>query len=132
MSPYADKEEKKRADREYHDSHKEVINKRSREWRQEYPERQKAHGRRHHLLKKFGLTLEAYADLLEQQGGVCAICKTSDTFPWDWFCVDHDHATGRVRGLLCAFCNNVLGHSRENVETLRNAIDYLESRCSKL
>lgn len=79
--------------------------------------------RSHHLMKKYGLTLEDYSTMLANQNGVCAICKCerpkgcrmkgSNLF------VDHDHKTGRVRGLLCAPCNthiSTLDEYKDEVE----------------
>ena len=83
--------------------------------------------------RKFGITAEQYEKLLRDQGGVCAICETSDpktktkgsALDCD-FCVDHDHATGKVRGLLCNGCNVGIGHFRESVNAMKAAIAYLE------
>jgi len=74
---------------------------------------------------KFGLTLEDYQDLLIGQHGKCAICGTTDTSPLPNFCVDHDHLTGKIRGLLCFKCNLMLGLIRDNIEILDSAVEYL-------
>ena len=58
--------------------------------------------------------------MLEAQGGVCAACKTDEPKH-----VDHDHKTGRVRGMLCYLCNQALGNVRDDVSRLRGLIDYL-------
>jgi hypothetical protein len=63
--------------------------------------------------------------MLADQDGGCAIC--GDPSPEQGSLhVDHDHATGRVRGLLCVSCNNALGAFRESFETFRAAADYLD------
>lgn len=82
--------------------------------------------RRRARLKRYGLTPETYAKMLEQQNGRCAVCfaKPSD-YP---LVVDHCHATDEVRGLLCNNCNVLLGHARDNAEILQAAIDYLRSK----
>ncbi len=75
----------------------------------------------------YGLTAEQFAALLDAQGGRCAICKTTEPVPGKagtWH-VDHDHATGAVRGLLCVNCNTVLGRARDNPLTLSYAVLYL-------
>ncbi len=79
--------------------------------------------------KKYGITKQEYDKLLEQQNGACAICgnpetKTHKGVKLD-LCVDHDHETGEIRGLLCKACNTALGLFRDNIENLSNAIDYL-------
>lgn len=75
----------------------------------------------------YGLTPEQYAEMLEEQGGVCAICGT-DEWPGKGNRphVDHDHSTGRVRGILCSHCNHGLGKFRDDPERLRAAAEYLE------
>lgn len=62
--------------------------------------------------------------MLSKQNGVCAICKTNP-YPDKKFCVDHDHNTGVVRGLLCDLCNRGIGLMRDDVVILASAIDYL-------
>lgn len=73
-------------------------------------------------LKKHGMSLDEKWKMLADQDGLCAICRlTSDT----WH-TDHDHANGRIRGVLCRFCNNGLGMFRDSPDTLRLAAIYLE------
>lgn len=74
--------------------------------------------------KVFGLGDGEYETMLANQGGVCAICKKECTSKPS-LAVDHDHATGKVRGLLCSNCNNGLGRFKDDVELLNNAIGYL-------
>lgn len=57
------------------------------------------------LLSRYGLTKEAHAELLAKQNGVCAICKIGGQLY-----VDHNHTTGKVRGLLCPKCNTAVGY----------------------
>lgn len=80
------------------------------------------------LVKEFGITLEQYNDILKKQGGKCAICGT-DRIPKGkkMLFVDHCHKTNKVRGILCHNCNMGLGHFMDNVESLKNAIAYLEN-----
>ena len=65
--------------------------------------------------------------MLAAQGGCCAICGTSDTGKRKAFAVDHNHDTGKIRGLLCSNCNTGIGNLRDNVELLERAIDYLRN-----
>ena len=74
--------------------------------------------------KLYKLTPEGYQQLLEAQGGVCAICK-KPPLPGKKLAVDHDHATGKIRGLLCILCNSTLGYFQDNPETVRAALSYL-------
>lgn len=71
----------------------------------------------------YGIEAAEYASLLEKQRGVCAICKK--TCDGGALCVDHDHVTGRIRGLLCKRCNSALGFFNDDEELLQRAIMYL-------
>jgi hypothetical protein len=82
------------------------------------------------LKSTYGLSLEAYQNLLEAQQNRCAICSTkingnvnSDKLR---AFVDHNHKTGRVRGLLCVHCNSIVGYCREDKSVLLQAIQYLK------
>lgn len=75
-------------------------------------------------LKQYGLTIEEYEEMLSAQGGVCAICgKLPDKYR---LAVDHNHETGKVRGLLCIPCNRGVGIFQDSSELLINASDYLK------
>jgi hypothetical protein len=81
-----------------------------------------------YLQNNYGVTLESYEKMLLSQGGGCAICgETKPTRKNSTvFCVDHDHVTGEIRGLLCGNCNSMLGHAKDNTANLRRGIQYLE------
>ena len=74
------------------------------------------------------MTMEEYDTLLEKQGGVCAVCGTDDTTysKGNHFHVDHNHTTGKVRGLLCGHCNLAIGQVKEDPQIIHNMISYLE------
>ncbi len=75
---------------------------------------------------KYGITLEQWEQVVEAQQGLCAICcRWMFDNPKDCH-LDHNHTTGELRELLCANCNQVLGHGMESPEVLRAAADYLE------
>lgn len=89
------------------------------------------HQRRAALKARYGLTEEAFEALLEQQGGVCALCRRlpePSSVGRPALVVDHDHATGRVRGLLCDSCNSALGKLGDDEAGLRRALEYVSSR----
>ncbi|MFI6861319.1 endonuclease VII domain-containing protein [Streptomyces sp. NPDC050421] len=75
--------------------------------------------------KRYGLTDSQLA--LVVGDAVCHICGERDPREGDGFCVDHDHATGAVRGLLCGGCNTGLGMFRDRPELLSAAVRYLQS-----
>lgn len=80
--------------------------------------------------QKYGITLEEYEELLAKQYGKCAICA-GHSIAGRKLSVDHDHTTGKVRGLLCVNCNAALGQFRESREVLLKAYKYLEAHESK-
>lgn len=102
------------------------------EYQRAYHERDKASG--NYLarnLRRYGLTVDDYEALLQAQGGVCAICGDTDTRRR--LNVDHDHATGRVRGLLCNGCNTArLGKLGDSVERAEARAIYYEERARLL
>lgn len=81
-----------------------------------------AHDRRVSVV--YGLAAGDYQRLYDLQGGVCAGCRRA-TGRARRLAVDHDHVTGRVRGLLCSPCNRLLGHVRDDVGTLMRIVQYL-------
>lgn len=81
---------------------------------------------KHSLRRNFGLTYEDYLALLEGQEGKCAGCGARAAHSKARnLCVDHDHKTGRVRGLLCTNCNRAVGHMQNDPEIARKLAHYL-------
>ena len=79
--------------------------------------------RRNTLRKKYGITPEEYEFLLHKQKGVCKGCGNPPN--GKRLSVDHDHKTGKVRGLLCNHCNIAIGYVNDSPSILQNLIDYL-------
>ena len=78
------------------------------------------------LKKMYNITLEDYNNILNSQESQCAICKGKEPGGnFKRFLIDHCHTTGKIRGLLCLNCNTMLGHSKDNILILTNAIKYL-------
>lgn len=75
------------------------------------------------LNKKFGLTKEEYQAKEQAQNYVCAICSNKCSRA---LAVDHDHSTGKIRGLLCSGCNRGIGYLKDDISILKKAIAYLE------
>lgn len=81
----------------------------------------------------YGIELSEYDRLYAIQGGVCAVCHKPQTDPRKTtLCVDHDHTTGEVRGLLCSNCNVGIGHLQDDEELLQAAINYIRSSKNRL
>lgn len=78
-------------------------------------------------LGKYGITEAQFRGLFEEQDGRCAICRTQAAMPTD-LVVDHNHANGEVRGLLCYACNSGLGLLKDSPDVLDAAMAYLEER----
>lgn len=109
---YAEDFEFRAKRREYHEA-----------WLEKNPEYKKQRKRLWDLGKK-GLTPRDYDEMLAQQGNGCYLCGGGPSRT-PYLHIDHDHATGVVRGLLCDSCNLGLGKFRDNADVLRKAIDYL-------
>lgn len=98
------------------------------------PERRTPEYARRTRCRKHGITLERYDELLQAQGGGCAVCGGLNR--GRYLEIDHDHACcpglqscGQcIRGLLCGPCNKALGQLKDDAGLLRRAADYLEAR----
>jgi hypothetical protein len=103
----------------------------SKKWKNNNTERAKESSRRRTIKFKYNIELSVYDDMLKRQSGCCAICETSKSTSTygknisPHFAIDHDHATGRIRGLLCNNCNRALGLFGDSVVVLKNATKYL-------
>jgi formate dehydrogenase maturation protein FdhE len=76
-------------------------------------------------MRTYGITAEEYDAILDEQGGVCAICGKRPVSKM--FSVDHDHKTMRIRGLIHGSpCNQLLGNARDDIVRLQAAIKYLK------
>ena len=89
-----------------------------------------AAGDRKRALAVYGLTPSDFEALFVKQEGKCAVKLCSKWLPFSGrgVHVDHNHATGKVRGLLCNHCNIGLGHFKESPDMLQSALDYLQER----
>lgn len=84
--------------------------------------------RRKTLQYTYGLTLAGFERMNTDQGGRCAICRQKPSGGRSpHLVVDHNHDTGRIRGLLCTQCNTALGLLAEDISRIQAAIDYLET-----
>jgi hypothetical protein len=82
--------------------------------------------RKAHLKRTYKITPEQYEQMFEAQEGLCAICRQPESEYRKHLSIDHNHATGKVRGLLCHDCNLGLGKFKDDTNRLKMAIMYLD------
>lgn len=86
------------------------------------PEEKRRRAKNARLISRYGITIEMFEAILESQGNVCAVCKHPDKV----FCVDHNHKTLKIRGIICLNCNlRVIGGARDDDQKLINAAEYV-------
>lgn len=109
----------------YYKSNKKRINEKTLAYQRKNPEKRKGYK----LKLQYSTTLSEYRRLFELQGGKCAICGSDNSGckTKRSLCVDHDHATGKIRGLLCDNCNKGLGCFKDSLESLNLAGKYLKN-----
>ena len=109
---------------DYH-KRKEHMTEAARRHRKKHPEKI----RDTKLRQAYGVGSDYYNERLAEQGGVCAGCRQNVKTIWKGrvvaMAIDHDHKTGKNRGVLCLNCNRALGSLRDNINILQNLIDYL-------
>jgi len=99
-----------------------------RRWRANNPDKVAEYlktARRKRYIVRYNFTLEQRDDLLAKQDNKCALCRTAEPGKRGWM-VDHDHETGKVRGILCSPCNTGLGLFGDDPALMREAADYVE------
>ena len=125
----AHREKIKERSSNYGKMHLKEITKKRRGYRKKYGKKYVMAHRRElserRLKDRHGLTLEDYAYMCKEQNGCCAICHTPEGELKECLRVDHDHNTGKIRGLLCNYCNSGLGFFRDNRVSLHAASRYL-------
>lgn len=118
--PYRDQERQRAKNREW-----------MRKYRPSHKDETRLAGRKSRIKKQFSLSLDEYYEMVNQQLGLCAICKKPETSVHNGkvkrLAIDHCHATNKVRALLCSHCNLVLGQAQESVVVLQASIEYLNS-----
>ncbi len=141
--PHKDPEARRAYLRSYNAANQDRLRSLHRQWQENNREKLSEYRKRHHakrleddlesvrreqrqawLMRQYGLTIGDHESLVAAHDNRCAICKVQadDGKPLH---IDHDHKTGRVRGLLCGHCNRGIGLFRDNPAVLRRAIEYL-------
>lgn len=128
--PYADKDKRVAYQTQWWQEHKTEQNTRRRiayqENREVRLEQHRLYRENVHMPRKYNITPEQKKAMWEQQGQACALCLRPIKLKGSGTHIDHDHKTGRVRGLLCKNCNTALGLFEDNADTLRRAAAYVE------
>ena len=96
-----------------------------RQWRMDNPEKARRSVNNARLKKVYGIDLNEYEDMLIRQGYLCLICGDK-LLPGFRTHIDHNHTTGRVRGILCHSCNVAIGFMREDIRIAKRILEYLE------
>lgn len=122
----------------YYETHKEEINSRQNTYYKDHKEERKIYynsrkeyfkaynkstQKKRHLKHNYNISLEQYNELLINANFQCEICGSKEKL-----CVDHNHKTNRVRGILCLNCNFMIGISKDDIELLEKGIQYLHSK----
>lgn len=147
-SPKCNKDNGVRLSRNWAVNNREKMNIRAKAWRDKNLEQSRAASRRsaaktridnprvvkHRKLKSsYGISIEDFENMLKLQEHSCGICG----FAFDYTSqskgphVDHDHKTGKVRMILCRFCNNLLGYADDNIAVLERVVKYLDKHNDK-
>ena len=82
------------------------------------------------IAKSYGVSLDEYKQLLLAQGECCALCERGAGWKYGVLVIDHCHATGRIRGLLCNSCNTALGKLGDTEEAITKALVYVKGEAS--
>ena len=114
------------AQRNWRRNNPEKVRAYKKAWDAANPEKCKYHSRTKHL-KRMGFTRESYTALFDEQGQSCAVCHEPEPGRTGFWCIDHDHKTGVVRGILCHDCNLALGHAKDSPDRLIALAAYLEN-----
>lgn len=126
--PWKDPEIARAKQAEYRARNREGIRRRARERYAANSTPRLEGNRRSNIRWKYGITLEQRDEILASQDNRCAICRTDSPPTVSGWHVDHCHSVGRVRGILCQHCNNMLGMAKDDPSILARAIEYLGIR----
>lgn len=122
-----DKNKQRAYGRAYYHRNKERKLASNKIWMQKNKEYRKGYSWGKFLNRKYGITIDQYNALFEIQKGCCAICGLHQENFKKKLYTDHNHETGKVRGLLCVNCNMLIGHAREKHDILLKSVEYLKT-----
>lgn len=107
----------------HYKENREIYLERSKKW----AEKNKRRRKHNVLMATHGISIDTYESMLVKQNYKCACCPTLHSDLTRGLFVDHDHITGKIRGLLCTSCNSSLGYAKDNIEVLLNMVKYLQT-----
>src|SRR5262245_21001533 len=100
------------------------IREQRRRHRKKHPDKERHRRRVNDLRRTYGIEIRQWEALFKSQGGVCAICGNPETYRR--LSMEHEHRSGKIRGLLCNSCNNGLGRFFDSEKLLRAAAKYIK------
>ena len=119
--------------RENYQQNKAAYKARSKAWKKANPEKKQFSNRKNFIKRTYGLSWEEYELMYNKHEGRCAVCKIflqlapKQDDRDQSACIDHNHSTGEIRGLLCRRCNIAIGFFDENTDRMLNAAAYIKS-----
>ncbi len=112
--------------KKYYDKNRELIREKARKYTKENPAKYYQSTFKSELKNNYRLTVKEFDEMVKRQDGKCGICGGYPGSRTKRLCVDHDHKTNKVRGLLCKKCNSALGLLGNNIYIVNSALDYLK------
>ena len=110
--------------KKYNDDHREHLTECQRINRLNNIEKYRLMEKGYQIKKNYGITIEQYNEMLKAQNNKCLICHAEFKTMKSTY-IDHNHITGKVRGLLCVKCNSGIGYLNDDINLLKEAINYL-------
>lgn len=123
---YSTKEKRNAYAREWRKRNPGKAPKVNAKYRAAHPDRVRSLYREAYLKRTYGISAADFKHMLLSQDFSCAVCLRAVEDNDKMVHVDHDHVTGKVRGILCHYCNTALGKLGDNIENLQRAIRYLQ------
>jgi len=124
---YRKSDKRKAYMREYNKKYRETHNNGREDYMRNWRNKNKNYLREKWLMQNYNITIADYNRMFAEQNGECKICRRHQSQLDKKLFVDHDHKTGKVRGLLCCSCNLVIGNANDNMEILQSSIEYLRN-----
>jgi hypothetical protein len=112
--------------KKYYNKKKEKCKEQKRQYSLKYIRKNKEKVNNYRLIYNYGIDVTGYNQLFFEQNGRCAICKKHQSELNKKLSVDHNHILGKIRGLLCPRCNHALGLLDENIETIKELLNYVQ------